>query len=128
MWLYVSVLLKTSKPGRHYPPILFKSYTDPQICVINHICHYIDRTKELRNSNYLFISHVKPHEPVTISTISRWPAEMLQMAGIDVNIFASYSTRLATASSMRQRGLPLSKYAKLGDGPTEKLFTSFITN
>ena len=128
MWIYVPVLLKTSKPGRHYPPILFKPYTNPQICVIKHIRHYIDRTKELRkNKNYLFLSHVKPHKPVTITTISRWCTEMMQMAGIDVNIFASHSTRSAAASSMRQRGLSLKQICKAGGWSNAKTFHKFCS-
>ena len=57
------------------------------------LCHYIDSTSSLRaeGSVRLFVAVVKPHNPVSSSTIVCWMKGMLQQAGIDVSIFGAHS-------------------------------------
>jgi len=44
-----------------------------------------------RDVTKLFISLVKPHNPVTSATIVRWLSEVLKLAGVDPSIFSGHS-------------------------------------
>jgi hypothetical protein len=64
--------LKTSKAGKHLPPIKFLSYPeDIRLCPVAHIKFYIGKTKPMRSHSKLLLSYVKPFKPVTNSTIGR---------------------------------------------------------
>ena len=92
--------LKTTKPGKHLEPIELIAYKqDESLCVVSHITHYLHMTKELRGQNcQLLISFIKPHNPVSNSTIGKWVKSILDNAGIDVTKFSGNSARPAATS------------------------------
>ena len=47
----------------------------------------------------LFVAVVKPHNPVSSSSIARWLRDTLRQAGIDVGIFGAHSVRGASSSA-----------------------------
>ena len=72
---------------------------------------YMDRTKNLRKSDKLLISTIKPHGPVSKQTVSRWVKILLQEAGIDL-LFKLHSIRAAAASKAKLSGIPLETIMK----------------
>ena len=70
----ITELIKTSKPGKNQPLLcipLFKERS--KICVASFILRYLEMTKDLRKDvNHLFISTIRPHNPVSAQTIGHW--------------------------------------------------------
>ena len=97
-------------------PIVFKTYKESELCVLSHVCTYIDRTSDLRGDvKALMITSRKPFKKATRDTISRWVKDIMALAGIDTNIFAPGSTRGASTSDAYKNGIPTSEIcAKAG--------------
>jgi integrase len=96
----INNVLKTTRPGCHIKPMIFKTYTVQKLCVGSHIKHYLSLTKSLRGNNkQMFISYFKPHLPVGTNSLSRWIKIFLFKAGIDT--FSAHSTRSATCSKLK---------------------------
>ncbi len=87
--------LKTSRPGKSVEVCI--TATDvAEICPVRTLREYIVRTESLRlhDGKYqhkLFLSFVKPHNPVTTATIARWIKTVMHSAGIDTSVFKAHS-------------------------------------
>ncbi len=96
--------LKTSKPGKHFSELVFRSFvSDPDVCIVTCIDEYLKRTSEFRvnpNCSQFFLTYDKPHE-ASRASISRWLRDVMRDAGIDVGVFESHSTRSASTSAAR---------------------------
>ena len=65
----VNTLLKQSKKGKHVAPIKLMSYeNNPHLYVVSTPEEYFPRTKDVRDTDQLFISYQKPHDPVSKDT------------------------------------------------------------
>lgn len=85
--------IKTTRPGSKQPIIYLPFFRDkPSICPAQTLIAYLDRTKELRKSDYLF-------------SLSRWIKRTLSECGIDARLFSAHSTRHAAASRARSLGV-----------------------
>ena len=51
--------------------------------------------------NKLFLSHIRPHKPVSPATLARWIRELLQLVGIDTATFKGHSVRAAVATELQ---------------------------
>ena len=120
-------LLKTSVPSRHLTHIELLAYPgDPNLCVINCLNAYLERTKPHRSGILqLFLSFQKPFKAVSCDTISRWLKSVLDMAGIDTNIFSAHSTRTASTSCAKAKGLPSHVIMAAADWHSESTFAKF---
>ena len=85
--LRYSDLLKQTRPGKSNPVAVLKTYpVDRRLCVIFTLKEYLKWTQCIRdNRTCLFISYVKPHNPVSRDTISRWLWTVMSNADIDCN-------------------------------------------
>ena len=118
-------LLKQSKPGKHLDVIEFKAYpTDERLCIVETLSEYMDRTKHLRNCGKLLISTVKPHGPVSKSTVSRWVKLVLDKSGVDI-AFKPHSTRAVAASKAKLAGIPIETIMKTAGWSSTSVFTQF---
>ena len=101
-------LTKTRRSG---PPrsLFIASFEDKRVCPVHTLECYLSRTEQLRKTSsgkhQLFLGLKKPHNPVTSATIVRWVKEVLSLAGVDIMAFSSHSTRAASASAARNRGV-----------------------
>jgi len=89
---------------------------------------YIDQTEGLRRESTdkpLFIALKKPHTGVTASTISRWLKEIMQTSGIDTGVFKLHSTRSASVSAAKRRGVSTSDILKAAQWSMESTFQRF---
>ena len=105
---HINDLLKHYRPGYNPKPMVFKAYPiNRKLCVCTVLREYIRRTKHIRNSKYLLISYIKPHNQVTSATISRWLRTLMARAGIDTNTFKAHSVRSAASSKAMMINVPL---------------------
>ena len=120
-------LLKTSAPNRHKTHIELLAYPpDPKLCVINCLKAYLERTKPHRcGTGQLFLSIQKPFAAVSRDTISRWLKAVLEMSGIDTTTFTAHSTRTASASCAKAKGLPSHVIMAAADWHSESTFTRY---
>ncbi len=101
----INTLLKTSKPGRHFSQLVFKSYPlDADVCVVACIKAYLactERYRRNKKSSQFFITYGNPHCEASRASISRWLKDVLRDAGIDADHFGSHSTRSASTSAAK---------------------------
>ncbi|CAG2227253.1 Leucine-rich repeat-containing protein 56 [Mytilus edulis] len=57
----------------------------------------------------LLLSYVKPHQPVSRDTISRWIKVVMAKANIDTTIFKAHSVRSASVSKAKMNAVPISQ-------------------
>ena len=119
--------LKTTKPGKHLEPVELVAYKqDESLCVVSHITHYLHITKALRGQNcQLLISFIKPHNPVSNSTIGKWVKSILDDAGIDVTKFSGNSARSAATTYGTLTGLTLQDILKAGGWSNAQTFATY---
>ena len=88
--------LKQSKPGKHLEPIELLAFKeDKKLCVVEHLTEYLSRTKPLRKEHsQLLLTYIKPHDPVSRDTVSRWTKAVMKSAGIDITAYSAHSTHL----------------------------------
>lgn len=107
--VFVPDKIKNSASGKNQP-LLNLQYFDqnPKVCVARTLKDYLNITRDLRCNSAkgpLFLAFVKPHASVTKQTLSRWIKKTLEAAGIDTNIFKPHSTRHASSSMAKRRGI-----------------------
>ena len=119
--------LKQSKPGRHLAPIDLLSFqSDKKLCVVEHLKEYLQRTKQLREDHsQLLIGYVKPFKPVSKDVISRWVKQVLEPAGIDINKYSAHSSRAASTSSCKAKGLSLAVIMQSAGWSNSSTFAKF---
>lgn len=105
----ISSKVKQTRPGTHLPSLTFKAYApDRRLCVYTYLKEYLARTEKLRGQEtQLLISFQKPYKGVSTDTIGRWAKTVLSQAGIDTAIFSAHSTRAASVSAAKKKGVPL---------------------
>lgn len=89
--------LKTSRPGKS-TEVTFSSSGCASICPFAALKEYICRSETLRSRSgqfvsKLFLSFIRPYNPVSPRTIARWIMSVLQSAGIDTSKFKAHSVR-----------------------------------
>ncbi|CAG2225724.1 unnamed protein product [Mytilus edulis] len=78
--------------------------------VVECLRKYLELTEKIRdtndrlNRNWLLLSFVKPHHPVTTSTLARWLKSVISSAGIDTANHKTHSTRSACTSKAFRAG------------------------
>ena len=94
---------------------------DPSICPVTTVLHYIERMEPMRNPpgkvrvSRLFLSWIKPHNPVTSASIARWLKTVLHNAEIDTSIFKAHSIRGASASAAKNLGVTTKEILQTAD-------------
>ena len=69
-----TALAKQSRTGKGIKEFFFPKFTEnSKLCPVHSLNLYIERTRELRGgATQLFVSFIKPHDPITSSNIARW--------------------------------------------------------
>ena len=123
-------VLKTSEQGETLPNTKFYTFEDEAIlCPANCLTAYIKRTVSWRNEGkeqHLFLSHINPHMPIKKSpTIARWIKEFLGDAGIDISTYQAHSTRGASCSKAKAKGLSVEDIVKQANWTNSSTFEKF---
>ena len=118
--------IKTSKPGQDALQLHLQKYPpDQRLCIVRYIKAYIARTKDIRQSQQLFISFRKPYAPVQKGTIAHWVKAILELAGVDTTIFQGHSVRAASCSKAARQGVPLQVIMNHGGWRSSSTFQKF---
>lgn len=120
--------VKTSKPGGSQPILSLPFYEEnTNICPANTLLDYIQRTKKFRNkTTRLFISFREPFKVASKQTLSRWVKDILYESGIDTSVFSAHSTRHASTSAAKRKGITFDVIRKsAGWTETSTTFTRF---
>ena len=90
--------------------------------MVSTLCMYLDRTRPFRKYSKLFLSSQRPYKPVSKDTISRWCKDVLKEAGIDVTRYSSHSTRSASSSYLKSKGVSLARICRAAGWSNERTF------
>ena len=116
---------KVSRPGHPARKIYVPAFPDnPKICVVKTLQEYRSRTESRRQSSRLLISFVRPFNPISSQTISRWLRKTMQLAGIACH-FTGHSTRSAATSEAARAGVPLDSILVAADWSSSETFSRF---
>ncbi|CAG2205297.1 unnamed protein product [Mytilus edulis] len=120
-------LVKQSRPGYKEPTVNIKAYPpDRRLCVYTVYKEYVFRTKLFRGKHEpLLLSYVKPHQPVSRDTISRWIKVVMAKANIDTTIFKAHSVRSASVSKAKMNAVPISRILQKAGWSDAKTFAKF---
>lgn len=117
-------LRKQVRPGHRCPYLIISPFEgDRTLCPLQTLNSYLNRTSGLRrvaNQGPLFISFIKPHNPVYSATIARWLKSVITRAGIEG--FTGHSTRGATSTKAVTTGLSVQDVLEMADWSRETTF------
>ena len=118
---------KVMKSGNSHPKIMFIDFEDNKnLCVCKALGDYLKKTVSLRDGETnLLIATIKPRKKVAVSTVSRWLRDVLQLSGININIFKAHSTRSASTSKAFLKGASVEKIMKTAYWSNENTFRKF---
>ena len=116
-------LLKTSRPSQSYTLNLYHNQ-DESICVMHTLLYYLEKTEDLRKSQYVLVSYCT-YSRVTSSTVARWLKEVLRLSGIDCSLFKAHSYRGAASSAAFLGGCSLNEILKVADWSSVKNFKKY---
>ena len=125
---HIEGLTKCSKPSRTNRPIAFRAYTENNLlCPVACIKEYLNFRAGIVDEKWtqFFITHGKPHYPISKDTLACWVKEVMVCAGIDATTFKLHSTRGASTSKAFHLGIPLSGILKQGQWYNSKTFFNF---
>ena len=87
-------LAKQSRQSKTLAEFFFPAFpSNARLCPVTMLRMYEKRTRDRRGNQspcHLFISLIRPYNPVTSSTIARWIKSILAKLGIDTNIFKAH--------------------------------------
>ncbi|XP_053993928.1 uncharacterized protein LOC128884526 [Hylaeus volcanicus] len=108
--------IKISSKNRNQPVLVFPFYSANVIVCVASAMECYTRTVSIRGLvSSLFVSFKKPFGAVGAQSLSRWIKEVLGKSGLDTDIFTAYSTRHASTSAAKRKGLDLDTLRRTGD-------------
>ena len=120
-------LSNQSRPSRPLKPFTFPSFSsDKRLCPKEALQAYAARTESFRGEGKdKLLSYVKPHSPISSSSVARWIVTLLKLAGIDTNTFKSHSVRSASATAAASAGITTNQIMDAADWRSESVFERF---
>ena len=119
----LAALNKTSRPGKSKTLFYLKPEMDRDVCAVTSLREYLERTKDVRKDNSLFLSYVKPYRAVRSCTIARWLKAILQ--SVDFGNFRAHSTRGAAVSAAFTQGMSVTDILAVADWSSDSMFCKF---
>ena len=120
--------IKTSGQNKKQPTLILPFYRDnDKICAATTLKTYIERTKDRRDGiDFLFITSKKPFKAATAVTLGHWVKDILSKSGLNTNIFTAHSTRHASTSAAKRKGIDIDTLRKTaGWTKTSNTFAKF---
>ena len=116
-------LTKSNRLGDPLSTVKLIAYKlDKKLCVVATLREYLSRTQNIRKSDQLLISYIKPHGPVSRDTLARWTINVLKLSGVDTNRYSAHSTRGAMVSKAKLLGVSVKAILKHAGWKTEHAF------
>ena len=104
---------------------------DRKLCPVDCFRYYLKLSRNVRPvipsslPDKLFISFIRPHKPVTSTTLGRWLRTFMSAAGIDSQIFKAHSVRGASTTAAANAFVPLSTIMLMADWSSASIFRTF---
>ncbi|CAH3035464.1 unnamed protein product, partial [Pocillopora meandrina] len=119
--------LKQSNPRTQVKPLVLKAYThDESLCVFSTLKEYLQRTETLRaTGSQLLISFQKPHKAVSRDTISRWIRTVMQLSGINLDVYKAHSKRAASVSAAHRAQVPVQEILRKAGWSSAQTFAIY---
>lgn len=119
--------IKQTRPGKHVKETCIPAYPEVGLCIVRTFQEYVKRTKPLRrpSDNRLFLTAVRPHKAISRDTFSNWIKKTLKVAGINLALFSSHSTRAASTSAALAAKTPLQTILDTAGWTNESTFRRF---
>lgn len=113
--------IKNSRKSKNQPSLILPYFLEnKKVCAASALECYIFRTANIRNKiQRLFLSVRKPYKAVGPQTLSHWVKDILSKSGVDTEIFSAHSTRHASTSAAKRKGLSIDTVRRTA-GWTEK--------
>ena len=125
----IEKLTKSKRQSKPEVSITLVAYEEESLNVISCLRIYLSRTTEWRTTeaqkSQLLLGMVKPHNPVTTSTVSRWLRELMNEAGIDTEVFKAHSVRGASTSKVANAGLSVQQILEKANWSNARTFRRF---
>jgi len=124
-------LTKKRKAGAPLKECFFASFPhDGLLCVVQYHCAYEQATKNYRDIKGdipapLFLSYIKPHNPVTSQRIAHWIKDTLTKARVDMNTFKAHLVQGAATLAAVGKGLRIADVLMTADWSSESTFRQF---
>ena len=122
-------IVENLKHQRGYAPatiIEVQSFpADLRLCPVNYLKAYLNRTRQVRSTQALFVTTTKPHGKAAMATMSRWVKVGLNLAGINTTKFSPGSTRAASANRALNQGVSIEKILSQGCWAQETTFSKW---
>ena len=88
---------------------------DFQLYLMDTLDTYLLRIKDRRfGKSLLLLSFQRPYKEVISSTVSSWIKKILKLEKVDTDMYKTHSTRLASTSNVKLKGLSLTDILKRG--------------
>lgn len=117
-------ILKTTRVGHSSFSLKIEHFEDESLCAMHSLLAYLEATKNHRQSSSVLVSY-KTYKPVSTSTIARWLKSVLELSGIDSNVFKAHSYRSASTSAAFSKGCSLKTILETADWKSDKNFRKF---
>ena len=119
--------VKQGRLGYVVEPIILRAYPpDRRLCIYTYLKVYLKRTLHRRGAEKsLFLTVTKPYKRASRDALSRWVKIVLSKAGVDMTKFGPGSTRAASVSKARSRGVTVDEILKKGGWTRESTFQKF---
>lgn len=118
-------IIKQSRPGYSPENIILHRYDrNSNLCIVSTMNEYLRRTRALRNSDKLLISTIKPFRAASKQTVGRWIKLVMINAGVN-DSFTPHSTRSASTSMAKLKGVPISRIIQTAGWSNAKTFATF---
>ena len=122
----LGVLTKSRRKGQPPIKLTFDRFdSDSLVCVVSTISCYLDRSKAWRagaDKTQLLLSYIRPHTEVVPCTIAGWLVELMKQSGIDTSEFRAHSTRGASTSKAKAKGLSCQEILAMANWKKESTF------
>ena len=99
---------------------------NPTLCPVATLKAYEARTHTFHgDETRLLLAIIKPHHPVSSSNVACWHKSLLELSGIDTNIFNAHSVRGAWSSKAAYMGVTTNDILKAVNWSSESVFQRF---
>ena len=128
---YIKTIQKTTRPGKHQPPLFFQSFKpNEKLCIINCLEEYRLYT-DLKRENLegtpqqLILSYPYLYKPVNSQTIARYLKIFLGTCGIDITIFTAHSTQSVSTLIINNMELSIKDIQKAAGWSGDSTFRKY---
>lgn len=122
--------IKTSGHNKKQPFLNLPFYhKNEKICAAPTLKSYTKRTQSRREGiKFLFLTNKKPFKAATAATLGHWIKHVSAKSGLNTDIFTAHSTRHASTSAAKRKGVNIDLLRKMPVGrKCQILLLSFMT-